>query len=398
MPVRRNRCWISLVIGLLTLGATCLPALAQRQHLISPGGDWQQLASRIRPGDEIILMPGRHRPAAFESLVGTPDQPIVIRSVDPARPAEIVAEREAIRITRASHLVIRDLIITGGTISGITIGSSDYNPQQPDVNIQIRNVRITRIGPRGQRHAIALMNINHITIEQCSIEGWGGSAVELVACEDAVIEDCRFVGLEEHSQFNGVRVRAGSMRVSIDGCHFERAGERAICVGGASDLNEFRRPPAKDAKPGTHFEAVNVQVNRCLIISSPCAVAFVNSDNGVVRRSTIVRPRDCAVAVLSEQTDPRFNPGQSNVFGQNLITWQKGENRRMVVLDEAAAPNGLYVEANLWWSPELAQQREKLDSIPGRIMAPQVTDLDPELNEDYRPMNAAVGEFGKEEQ
>ena len=37
-------------------------AAGATQHLVSPGEDLELLDERLKPGDEIILMPGQHRP------------------------------------------------------------------------------------------------------------------------------------------------------------------------------------------------------------------------------------------------------------------------------------------------------------------------------------------------
>ena len=203
------------------------------QHLINPGDDWASKVDKIRPGDEIVLMPGRHRAASFDRLVGTAGATITIRGASPAKPSIIAAQLDGIRIKEAAHIVIKDLQIVGGAASGIWIaaaqGSDDATgstpPPMPDEpitavkpksvrasDIYIDNVAISKVGPRGQRHGIYLCGFTDARLNAIRIEGWGGSAIELVACEDVVIMRGVFRGLKDHSQYCGIR--AGWLRSS----------------------------------------------------------------------------------------------------------------------------------------------------------------------------------------
>jgi hypothetical protein len=380
------------------------------QHLVKGGDDWEKLAARIRPGDEIILMPGRHLDADFDQLIGTSKKPIVIRAADEKNPPIIEAQREGIRIKKASFVTIRDLTIVGGTVSGITLGDGIeparmaakagngeefVPPPQPGAGdaaqealggVLIRNVTIAKVGPRGQRHAISVSGLEGVRIEECLIEGWGGSGVEIIACRDVSISRCQFRGLRDHGQMHGIRVRAGSERVHIERCRFENAGERVICLGGASDLEEFRTPQS--------FEAARVNVERCIILGGGCTVTYLHADDCVVRSNTIVGPKHCVMALLHEQKDPRFTAGNRNVFGINIAVWEPGTLRTLAEISPKADVSKFVLEENIWWSGETRDKIEKLGPLPGKHQMPQRLDLDPQLNAELKPGEPSLQGFG----
>src|SRR5262245_27377946 len=386
------------------------PCAVATQLPVKPGSDWAALATRVKPGDEIILMPSKHRDATFESLMGTADRPITIRGADPQSPPLIEARLEGLRIKRAAHLVIKDLQIVGGTVSGMTLGdrpSSDpaggaladpgnqhttSDELQSLGNIAITNVSIKRVGPRGQRHGLSLTGLVNVRLDGCLIEGWGGSGIEIVACRDVSILRCTLRGLHDHGQVHGMRARAGTDRVQIESCIIEHAGERSVSMGGASELGEFRSLPEKPE--GKLFEASRINVERCVIIGSRCPIVFVNADDCLVRNNTIIRPRKCVMALLAEQQDPRFTPGVRNVFGLNLIYWEPGDVDRFAEVRSREAAATFLMEENLWWSGEDEQKMNRLGPLPGKTLSPQTMDVDPQLQQDTKPANPAAKAFG----
>ena len=91
------------------------------QHLVRAGHPWDRLANQVKPGDEIILMPGVHRPTTLTGLTGTKDAPIVIRGLDPKAPVTIEAERYGLRLRDPYGVRLANLRIVGARINGIII-------------------------------------------------------------------------------------------------------------------------------------------------------------------------------------------------------------------------------------------------------------------------------------
>lgn len=371
------------------------PAAHAGQILINPGDDWQTKAAKARPGDEIILMPGRHREALFDRLEGAPNAPITIRGASPTKPSIISAQLDGIRIKQGAHLIIKDLQIIGGSASGIWIGAAQEDPSAsaPALarsraararEVQIDNVSISQVGPRGQRHGVFLWGFADVRIKSLSVEGWGGSAVELVACEDVLITHCVFRGLKEYTQYCGVRARAGCDRVSITGSRFEQAGEIAVSIGGKSATEDYVPPIAAKAANASVSEAARVTVDQCVIADSPRAIAFIHAEDCTVRNNTILRPRRSAFALLQQSPDLRVKPTGRNTFGNNLVSWKTGDLKRLVEIDDGANAADFVLEPNLWWSDEALEARRKLGQFPGKEPAPQIFDVDPKLDTAFK--------------
>jgi hypothetical protein len=375
---------------------------AATQHLIRAGDDWTDIEARLRPGDEVILMGGRHRPAVLNDLRGSEDRPIVIRGLDPNDPPIIDANRYGIRINRPRFVHIRNLVIRGATINGITLDGALHPVTGADPgmtadvsgHVVISNVAIQNTGPRGLRHAIVLRRLDNVTIDSCHIEGWAGSAVEVTACNEVDIEDSVMIGQAEHDQLSGVRVRAGSFGVEIRGCTFRNTGDQGVCIGGGSKLADFREPPAADVEPGSLFEAEAVIVDRCVFFGSRCAVAFVNCHVATVRNCTIVAPTTAVVSVRAEQADPRFGAALRCQFGNNIVRWNPDELKSLTHLGRGANTAGVSLEQNLWWAPGWLEIQDDLGPFPGEAQFPQITDVDPELDDAGRPQAEAARILG----
>jgi hypothetical protein len=391
-----GRRFIAALLGAAASLSAAPPALAM-QHLVSPGQNWQALAPKVKPGDEIILMPGAHRPAVFTSLRGTINKPITIRGLDREHPAEIAAEHEGLAFHRAQHVILQDLTITGAKISGLVfddLGEDGASPSGFNDQIVLRRVSVIRTGPRGERHAITLAGVRGAFLDGCRAEGWGGSAVEIVGCRGVEIENCLFKGLDDHTQDCGIRARAGSVEIRIDRCRFEQGGVTAVSLGAISRIEDFRPPIPVDATSASIPEVARSQVTRCLIVDSQCAVAFVSSDDSLVRANTIIRPRQYVLWLTGSSADPRIARARRGVFGDNLVVWTAEDLEQLARVDDAANPESFVMEQNLWWSPDLASRREKLGTLPGEMAFQQIMDVDPRLDERFRTGASVARAFG----
>lgn len=397
------------------------------QHLMRPGDNWEAVDSRLKPGDEIILMTGRHRAATLRNAIGTGDEPITIRGLDPTNPPLIEAERYGIRLCGARHVRISDVRISGATINGILIegafpadadsadadsadvdsadansadrggdsGGGDAATGLTDGSVSLVNVFVGANGPQatpGQRHAIHLRHLDGVELTGCRVEGWAGSAVEIVGCRNVRVLKSTFIGRPEFIQSSGVRIRAGSERVRVEASRFRNAGDQAVCIGAGSKLHEFIE--SNDATSGPRFEASRVQVRRNVFEEGLSAVAFVDAQRATVRHCTIIRPRRAVVSVRHEQKDARFGGIQHCSFGTNLVVWQPGDLRMITHVGPEADASVLTLEENLWWAPDLAETLEELGGFIGEQAFPQITDVDPRLDDALRPQEERAAGFG----
>ena len=139
-----------LLMLVLAVGGLAVPAHA-RQYLVGPGDNWKHIAPSLRPGDEIILMPGRHKSCVLQGIQGTGKRPIVIRGLTPDKPSLIVAKAEGLRLVGVKHVIIKDVVISGARINGISVlpslepGATRDGPWKSHLTLQ--NVTIERTGP-----------------------------------------------------------------------------------------------------------------------------------------------------------------------------------------------------------------------------------------------------------
>lgn len=391
----------SIIAGGFASLIIATPASAT-QHLISPGDDWQKLNGKLKPGDEVILMPGKHRTAILDDLNGTVDQPIIIRGLDPKTPALIQNQRDGLRFNRPHHLVIKDITLSDCGLGGISVSDGTLltaATTKPSVApplgpISISGVKVLRTGMRNDRDAMSFIAVDNLKIENCEIEGWNSSGIELVGCHDVVIDTCSFKGAEGFSPQCNIQVRAGSTRVQIKRCRFDSAARRTLLIGGNSKAEHFHPPLVADDKSASPAEASEVAIENCFIINSPTPFAFINADNCSARNCTIVRPRGSVFAVRSEQADPRILAARAITFGSNLVVWDPGDLQRLVDVAKGIPENAILIESNLWWSSQSEADRAKLGSLPGMANWPQTTDVDPRLDDAFKPLESQADVFG----
>jgi len=119
--ISRNRYFISLAI--LLIGR-----FSYGQE-IGPNDDFEEAASNLSPGDELILRGGTY---FFDENVsvtanGTPEQSITIRAKDGEQPIieQATSNHNVIEISNSSHLIVRGIEFTGGS-HGIRLQNSDF--------------------------------------------------------------------------------------------------------------------------------------------------------------------------------------------------------------------------------------------------------------------------------
>ncbi|MFZ5511228.1 MAG: hypothetical protein ACOZCP_14360, partial [Pseudomonadota bacterium] len=100
--------------------------------IVATPSDYRAAVSRLQPGDELRLQPGRYlHGLSIHGLNGLPGQPIVIGGPRAGEPAVFtgVVGRNTVSIKNSSHVVIRDLVLDGGglPVDGVKAeGTSRY--------------------------------------------------------------------------------------------------------------------------------------------------------------------------------------------------------------------------------------------------------------------------------
>jgi hypothetical protein len=384
-----------IALALAAMGWLADPA-AGTQHLVRAGDDWSRLAATCKPGDEIVLMPGQHRPAVLADLRGERGNPITIRSVAPHAPAVILADQDGLRLVRPQFVVVENIQIRDATMYGLLVDGRDDAGTAAEPwpsHLVIRDVVIERIGPQGNRHGMRLSCLRRVDIEGCRVEGWGGAAIEIVGSHDVSLLRCQLKGLPDHGQQCGVQMRGGSVNVRIEQSRFENAGLYAVLFGGRSAPDEFCPPLPETETAASSFEIRSGYVEKSLILAGSNAIGFFGAAECLARNCTIIRPRGSVLVIGHDPADPRVSPLQRGIFGANLILWKPGDLTALAIVDPAVDAADFVVEPNLWWTPELEAQREALGSLPGDAWE-QIWDVNPELDAAFKPGNPDAATFG----
>ncbi len=326
-----------------------------------------------RPGQTIVIAPGRYQPGVYvERLEGRPEAPIVISGENPSDPPVFEGGAQAWHLSRCRHLVLRHFVVRGQSANGINIddGGERTRPAGP---IVLENLHVSRVGPEGNRDGIKLSGVADFVIRRCTIEGWGGQAVDMVGCRNGLIDQCVFRGLEGFSQATGPQTKGGTSDVVVRRCVMINAGQRAVNIGGSTGMDFFRPPDAK-------YEAKRITVEGCTFIGSMAPIAFVGVDGAVVRNNTIVRPSRWVMRILQETTAEGFPPCRDGVFERNLIVYDGREVREAVNVGPNTSPESFRFGENLWFRidrPEASRPRLPADDRDGIYgVNPRLPDVD----------------------
>ncbi len=395
VPVR-----LHLIALIVALSCASHARATGTQHLISPGGDMRPILEKIEPGDEILLLPGRHLPIRLNSVKGTREEPITIRSLDPAEPSVIMKADVGIHMIDAAHIRISDIIIDQPTSAGIIIEASRAqgmeSPATGSVAVERVRVRGVGVGQQGQRPAVRVDAVKDVAIKHCQFKGWCGIGCDIVASENVTFQHCDFIAGDRTAESMAMRMRAGSETVHVEQCHFEKCGvEAALLIGGATGREQFIPAITGEIKADARYEARAITVAGCTFIDQACPFIFAHADRVTVRNNTIVRPQRYVMAALQASDDPAVASNRHLTFGQNLITWRAGKLSGLLLLDQANKDVSLAFEENLWWSDDPVAVRSRM--IPGiaRQQFPQVLDIDPKLDDTLRPQIASAQQFGR---
>lgn len=389
-------------------------AASATQILIAPGQKWDDQVRHARPGDEIILMPGEHRPGMLEDIVGTADRPLIIRGLNPEHPAIIKAKLYGIRLIRPRHIVFRDITIEGAEINGLQIDGaakvvkSAHSPpkskaatgtaaeSEPAMGpVEFINVTVRQTGgDKKKRHAVALDHAHGVSFNQCHFEGWSGSAIEIVGCDEIAVEKCTMIGGQGFKPMAGIRIRAGATNVTVTDSRFEDTGMAGIYAGGVSKLSEFPVGVLENATKATIFEARHVKIEKNIFVGGASAVTMTHSDRVQIQRNTIVNPSYYVFCLLLISDDPLIGATRRATISLNLITWERGAMEKYFLIDEGVELMSLKMDSNLWWSSEALDARTRLGQLPQSERSQQHFQIDPRLDHDFAPLNLEANGYG----
>lgn len=341
-----------------------------------------------RPGTRIRIAAGRYRPGVYVSnLKGTAESPIVIEGADPNDLPVFQGGREGWHLSDCAYVTLRNLAVDGAAANGINVddgGSYDT----PSHHIVLEGLRVTDVGPRGNFDAAKLSGVDDFVVRNCTMQGWGGQAPDMVGCHRGLIEGCRFVGKTGFSQHTGPQTKGGSSQIVIRRCLFRNAADRGVQLGGSTGLAFFR-------PKGALYEARDVTVEGCVFVGCQAPVAYVGVDGAVVRYNTFYRPRKWVMRILQETTAEGFVPCRNGRFEHNLIVFRRADVGVFVNVGPHTRPESFRFAENLWYCEDRpsASRPELPTPETGGVYG-----LDPKLTDPgqnrFQPQEPNAGRFG----
>lgn len=245
------------------------------------------------PGAEILIAPGHYRGRfrMTEAATGTPDQPIVVTAED--GPGSVVIDGDGAAITwkldGASHVVLRDLEITGGGYHGVFLdrGARDItiagnrihdNTRTPPLDSHAE-VKGSNAGPRVARITIRGNEIFH-TVHP---EGGNFQGIDCNGCDDWRIEgnyihDIGRPTTEPHSYFDRgscIQMKSLSRGTMIDGNLIRRCHIGIVLGGEGLESPENLGGTVR---------------NNIILESEDIGIAVVNARDARIAHNTVLGP------------------------------------------------------------------------------------------------------------
>lgn len=311
---------------------------------VSNSAEFVAAAKAARPGRTILLEPGEYKGGVhIENLHGTAMLPITISASDRTKPPVFVGGGSGIQFSKISFVEIRNITIRNARDNGINIDDGG-DLDKPSESVTLDNIRVADL-PGGNHDGIKLSGLSGFNIVACTVERWGGSAIDMVGCDNGFINKCTF----RTGGSNGVQMKGGTSFVNVNGNMFDSCGERSVNIGGSTGLPYFR-PPIENIASGSRFEAKDISVVYNTFVGSTSPIAFVGVDGANVRFNTIYRPGRWAIRILQETNTPDFVPSRKGIFEGNLIvfrseSWASGG----VNIGGGTDPKSFRFNRNFWF-------------------------------------------------
>lgn len=366
--------------ALAALILVCFGAPLPAQVTVADTAALRQAVRTAQPGAIILVAPGRYDGGLwFENVHGEEGKPITVAGADPANPPVFAGKGEAMHFAGVSYLILRDLACSGQTGNGFSLDDAGVL-DKPAHHITLQRLRVSDIGPTGNRDGIKLSGVEDFTVTECTVERWGdgGQGIDMVGCHRGRIEACTFTGTEI-TVANAVQAKGGSRDILVRRNRFDHCGTRAINIGGSTGL-QFFRPKVEG------FEARNITVEGNLFIGSVAPVAYVGVDGAVVRFNTMILPGKWALRILQETTVAGFVPCRNGVLSDNLIVFRSDQwSEGGCNIGPNAAPETFQFARNAWYcqdKPERSKPTLPTAEVGGVYgVKPLFTDENPS---DYR--------------
>jgi len=337
MNCRNVVLWVFLVLFALPVHPCLSQVLQVRDSAQLKAG-----ITQLKPGDELLISPGIYRGFSLKNIHGTAAAPIIIQAEDPHNPPVFKGGTEGLKLSSCSYLKFKNLIFRDISTNGINI--DDDAKQALSHHLILEHIQVLDTGAKSNQNAMKLSGVTDFVLRQCRIEGWGGSAVDLVGCSNGIIEDCVFIGKQGFRSGNGIQIKGGSHAILVQNNLFKEAGQRVIQIGGLTGKAYFR-PEVGD------YEAKNITIAGNTFIGAEAQIAWVTAQDSHVHHNLFFLPEKWLGRILQETQDKQFKPSQRGVFERNVVV----TDQRVKVffnVGQGTEPGSFVFRENLWFRPD----------------------------------------------
>ena len=381
---RRTRRGLAvIVVGVVALAAIVTSRTVVAEDVrVADRASLEEALRSARPGTTILLAPGDYDGGLrAERLAGKEGAPIVIRAADAESPPRIRGGRNALHLSDAVHVEIRDLVIEKCATNGMNVDDGG-SFETPSAHVTFRGVTFRDIGSGGNHDGLKLSGVVDFRVEDCRFERWGrgGSGIDMVGCHRGVIDASTFREGDPQGA-NAVQMKGGSRDITVRRCRFEDAGGRGVNLGGSTGLPYFRPRPEG-------YEAKDLVVEDCVFVGGGAPVAFVGVDGATVRHNVIYHPGRWVLRILQETRGEDFVPSRNGRFESNIVVYRSSDVRTLVNIGDGTDPASFRFSGNLWFCADRPERSEAgARSLP-------TSEKDGIYGKDPRFEDPAKGDFG----
>ncbi len=328
-----------------------IPYCCHASEFVEAGGQkievssFQELKSvlqKARPGTVISIASGLYsRGIYLKDVHGLPDAPIVIVGADSGNPPVFAGLGEGLKLSSCSYVKFANIVFRGFPTNGVNI---DDRGKGSSHHICLENISVMEIGPKGNHDALKMSGVQHFVVRNCSFSGWGGSGIDLVGCQNGLIEGCRFTGKAGFRTANAIQIKGGSRYILVQNSIFRDVGDRIISVGGATGLKYFR-PAAMD------YEAKWITVAGNTFMGSEAQIAWVTAQESHIHHNLFYFPEKWLGRILQETKNSQFEPSGKGLFENNLVVVDD-RVKSFFNVGKGTKPSSFVFRKNAWFNPQ----------------------------------------------
>ena len=309
---------------------------------VSSSQEVKNALQKLRPGSVVSVAPGLYsRGIYLKDVHGLPDAPIVIEGADAGNPPVFTGLGEGLKFSSCSYIKVKNIVYRGFLKNGVNIDDAGRGPAH---HICLENISIMDIGPKGNHDALKMSGVQHFVVRNCSFTAWGGSGIDMVGCQNGLIEKCSFIGKSGFRTASAIQIKGGSRYILVQNSIFRDAGWRIISVGGVTGLKYFR-PEVMD------FEAKWITVAGNTFVGGESLIAWVTAQESHVHHNLFYLPEKWLGRILQETKNPQFEPSGKGLFENNLIVV---DDRVKVFFNvgKGTRPSSFIFRKNAWFNSQ----------------------------------------------